>query len=279
MTAAVQFSYSKMPGYPDLEPGLPVLPLQLIYAAPDGTAVTVPLRAIVDSGSSVNILPYDVGIRLGLCWEAQSFELPVAQWLRGTRAFGVLLGTHIEPFPPVELAFAWVEKTSAEVPILLGETNFFQEFDVCLSGSQELFSIAPKGALIREADKQIIGDNFESGGGAMNIAKDHGTATQTNYTVTSSGSSDELLQLLDKIRQELTALPVDEELKGDVLYELEGAERQAKKAEPDKEKIVDKLKAATNVLEEGAKSITGAVAIGNMLGQAITWCSKLGVLG
>lgn len=148
--APQRFAYSKMPGYPELEPGLPVISLRLIYAAPDGSATIVPVQAIVDSGSSVNILPYDVGVQLGLDWEAQSFELPVAHWLRGSKAFGVLLGGQIEPFPPVELAFAWTQKTSAEVPIILGETNFFQEFDVCLSGSRQVFEIAPKGTLIQK---------------------------------------------------------------------------------------------------------------------------------
>ncbi len=150
MTTVARFVYSKMPDFPDLEPGLPVVPLRLMYAAPDGSAAVVPVQAIVDSGSSVNILPYDVGVQLGLDWKMQTFELPVAQWLRGTKAFGVLVGGHIEPFPPVELAFAWTEKTSVEVPVLLGETNFFQEFDVCLSGSRQVFEIAPKGTLIQD---------------------------------------------------------------------------------------------------------------------------------
>lgn len=148
-TAPQRFAYSKTPDYPDLEPGLPVVPLRLMHVAPDGAATIIPVQAIIDSGSSVNILPYDVGLQLGLIWEAQTFKLPVAKWLRGTKAFGVLLGAHIEPFPPVELAFGWVEKTSAKVPVLLGETNFFQEFDVLLSGSRQVFEVAPKGTLIQ----------------------------------------------------------------------------------------------------------------------------------
>jgi hypothetical protein len=139
-----------MSGYPDLEPGLPVIPLRLMHVAPNGLTRSIEVQAIVDSGSSINILPYDVGVQLGLDWEIQTFELPVAQWLRGTKAFGVLLGGQIEPFLPVELAFAWTEKTSMQVPILLGETNFFQEFDVCLCGSEQVFDIAPKGTLFQK---------------------------------------------------------------------------------------------------------------------------------
>ncbi len=144
----MRFTYSKMPNYPELEPGLPVVPLRLIHVMPNGSAAIVLVQAIIDSGSSINILPHDVGLQLALDWEAQTFDLPVAQWLRGTKAFGVLLGGQIEPFSPVELAFAWTQKTSADVPVLLGETNFFQEFDVCLSGSQQVFEIAAKGQLI-----------------------------------------------------------------------------------------------------------------------------------
>lgn len=139
-----RFAYSKLPAYPELEPGLPVVPLLLRHKQQ-----ACRVQAVVDSGSSVNVLPYDVGLQIGLIWETQRFRLPVAHWLRGAEAFGVLMTGQIDPFPPIDLAFAWTQKTSAEVPIILGETNFFQEFDVCLSGSQQVFEIAPKGALLQ----------------------------------------------------------------------------------------------------------------------------------
>lgn len=139
-----RFAYSRMPAYPGLEPGLPMIPFTLTYHGQSRT-----IQAIVDSGASINVLPYEIGLQLGLHWETQTFTLPVANWLRGSEAFGVLLTGQLDPFPPVELAFAWTQKTSAEIPLILGQTNFFQAFDVCFSGSQQIFEIAPKGTLIR----------------------------------------------------------------------------------------------------------------------------------
>ncbi len=124
-------------------------------------------------------------------------------------------------------------------------------------------------------EKQIFGDNFESGGGPMNTAMDHATAIQTNYPpVTDSGSSDKLLKLLATVQQELAALPLDENVKDEVLHEVRGAEIQAKKPEPRNAKIAAKLKDAAAVLEDSAKTVKGAITIGNLLGQAITWCGE-----
>lgn len=125
-TTARRFAYSQMPAYPGLEPGLPVIPLLLTHSTLSGVVQSGVVQAIIDSGASVNVLPYDVGVQLGLIWEAQRFPLPVAHWLRGADAFGVLLTGQLDSFPPVDLAFAWTQKTSAEIPIILGETNFFR---------------------------------------------------------------------------------------------------------------------------------------------------------
>jgi hypothetical protein len=55
-----------------------------------------------------------------------------------------LLQAELEPFPPLKLAFAWVQKPSTEVRLLLGQVNFFQVFDVHFYGSQNAFEIALK---------------------------------------------------------------------------------------------------------------------------------------
>ncbi len=48
----------------------------------------------------------------------------------------------IGEFPLVRLAFAWVSKPNA--PLILGQTNFFMEFDVSFYRSQLEFEIKPK---------------------------------------------------------------------------------------------------------------------------------------
>lgn len=125
-----------------------------------------------------------------------------------------------------------------------------------------------------DTHRQIIGDNFESGGGSMNIAKDQATAIQTNYNLTSQSPVEELLKLLGTVQQELPTLPIPEPVKAEVLNEVAGAKLQAQKKPPEKKKIANKLKNATAALEESAKTIKGAVTIGNLLGQAILWCGE-----
>jgi len=48
----------------------------------------------------------------------------------------------VASFPAVELAFAWTQ--AATVPLILGQINFFLEFDVCFFRSQSAFEVQPK---------------------------------------------------------------------------------------------------------------------------------------
>lgn len=48
----------------------------------------------------------------------------------------------IGTFRPVRLAFAWVKLANA--PLILGQTNFFMEFDVHFYRSRLEFAVEPK---------------------------------------------------------------------------------------------------------------------------------------
>ena len=48
-----------------------------------------------------------------------------------------------ERFAPVRQAFAWTR--TSDVPLLLGQVNFFQNFDVCFYRSELVFDIRPRG--------------------------------------------------------------------------------------------------------------------------------------
>ncbi len=120
----------------------------------------------------------------------------------------------------------------------------------------------------------VSGDNFDSGDGPQNIAQDQANAVQTNDMFAALASVEELLRLLATIQQEIARLPVSDEVKDEVLNEVQGAEIQAKKPEPDKTKIADKLKSAAAALKEEAAAAKGAVTAGNLLGQAIRWCGE-----
>ena len=135
MTEPQRFAYSRKDA--GVRGGLPFIRMELLHRDR-----TIQVSALVDSGSTVNVLPYDVGLQLGLVWEEQDFPLDVVGVLGASPAFGVLLAGDIEAFPPVRLAFAWTRKTSEEVPVILGQVNFFQEFRVSFDGRTQTFELA-----------------------------------------------------------------------------------------------------------------------------------------
>ena len=130
-----QFSYTPHPQY---SAGLPLIDIQLANGANHVTA-----SALIDSGAALNLLPFDVGIALGLEWEAQSFPLQLSGMLANSLAFAVILMTTVAESNPVRLAFAWVNRPSTQVRLLLGQVNFFQQYDVHFYGSKQLFEVEP----------------------------------------------------------------------------------------------------------------------------------------
>jgi hypothetical protein len=113
---------------------LPMIPITLSYAN-----FFVSANALLDSGSTVNLLPYDIGLQLGAIWERQTVRLPLAGNLAKVEARGLFLHIQIGDLEPVRLAFSWVQ--ASQVPLILGQTNFFREFDVCLQRSRNTIEI------------------------------------------------------------------------------------------------------------------------------------------
>ncbi|MCS6839182.1 MAG: hypothetical protein NZ701_00225, partial [Roseiflexus sp.] len=91
---------------------------------------------------TVNVLPYPVGLQLGLIWERQTTSIQLTGNLAQAPARAVVLSATITPFPSVRLAFAWTQLDA--VPIILGQVNFFLEFDVCFFRAQSIVEIRPK---------------------------------------------------------------------------------------------------------------------------------------
>lgn len=90
----------------------------------------------------VNVLPYQIGVRLGAVWKEQTTVLNLTGNLSRYEARALLVSTVVGSFEPVQLVFAWTRAT--RVPLLLGQVNFFMEFDVCFYRSQLSFEIRPK---------------------------------------------------------------------------------------------------------------------------------------
>jgi hypothetical protein len=124
---------------PSLGPAstLPYLPLRLEYQQKDTT-----VSALIDSGSMVNVLPYNIGLQLGAEWDRQAIRVQLTGNLAGFDARAILITATMGQFAPVRLAFAWTRND--QVPVILGQVNFFMEYDVCFFRSQSSFEITPK---------------------------------------------------------------------------------------------------------------------------------------
>ncbi len=115
----------------------PCIPITLSY----GDCI-LETWGLLDTGSSLNVLPYHVGLALGAVWEEQTLSIPLAGNLAPVEARGLAVVGQISDFPPVRLAFAWAK--SNDPLIILGQLNFFMEFDVCFYRSQLAFEVSPK---------------------------------------------------------------------------------------------------------------------------------------
>lgn len=100
-------------------------------------------NALLDTGSMVNVLPYQVGLSLGLDWDSMRIRLPpLAGNLAHYDVRAALLTVWIGNLAPVNLAFAW---TKAEnVPVLFGHIDFFTQFDVCFYRANKMFEVRLK---------------------------------------------------------------------------------------------------------------------------------------
>jgi hypothetical protein len=115
----------------------PYLPLTLT----SGEQLIV-TAGLLDTGSSINVLPYDIGVQLGAVWENQRVSVPLAGNLARFEARALLLRAKVDRFAPVDLAFAWTQNPNA--PLLLGQMNFFLMFDVCFYRADLAFEITQR---------------------------------------------------------------------------------------------------------------------------------------
>lgn len=129
--------------YVELDPSLgaaSALPFAPITLEREENVANV--SALVDSGAALGVLPYDVGVQLGAVWEQQTIPVKVAGNLADSDARAIIVTATIGRFTPVRLAFAWTRNN--QVPVILGQVNFFMEFDVCFFRSQSAFEIKPR---------------------------------------------------------------------------------------------------------------------------------------
>ena len=94
---------------------------------------------LLDTGATVNVLPYQLGIELGASWDKQTTPVKLGGNLAQLEARVLIATILVQTFEPVRLAFAWTR--ADDIPVILGQVNFFLEFDVCFFRTQQFFEV------------------------------------------------------------------------------------------------------------------------------------------
>ncbi len=122
------------------QPGTSLLPLLPFVLSQGGRQVEA--LGLLDTGAAVNVLPYSLGEQLGFVWEEQTTPLVLSGNLARLPARGVVVSGVVAHFAPVHLVFAWTQ--ADDVRLILGQTNFFLEFDACFFRARSEFEVKPK---------------------------------------------------------------------------------------------------------------------------------------
>ena len=137
MADKVRFTFTEVDPKLGALSTLPYLPIILTYQSK-----SIRVSGLLDTGSSVNVLPYEMGLSLGAVWERQTLSIPLGGSLARFEARALVLTANVDEFSTVDLAFAWTQDRNA--PLILGHMNFLLEFDVCFYRSELAFEISPK---------------------------------------------------------------------------------------------------------------------------------------
>jgi hypothetical protein len=133
----MRFAYSNSDTNQTELDSLPRLPIQL-----NMNNSSVEVFGLVDSGATINVLPFSIGQKLGAIWDNKKAIIQLAGNLSNSVAQPIVLKVNVGNFKQVTLAFAWVSHDN--VPVILGQTNFFNEFEVCFFRNTFEFEVKPK---------------------------------------------------------------------------------------------------------------------------------------
>jgi hypothetical protein len=134
VSAAEQYPFVEMDPAAGSISRMPYLPFRLELGGK-----TASVSGLLDTGAAINVLPYSIGLALGAVWDAQKTQVKLTGNLSATEARVLVVNTSVGALPTVRLAFAWAK--SDAMPILLGQVNFFLEFDVCFYRAKSIFEI------------------------------------------------------------------------------------------------------------------------------------------
>jgi hypothetical protein len=137
MPSTERFAYSTARNSAGESVLLPLLPIVLRLGEK-----SVAASGLLDSGATVNVLPFSLGLELGAVWEEQSVLVRLGGNLASEEARALLVSGVVSGFDPVRLAFAWTR--AEDVPLILGQINFFSEFDICFFRARQAFEVSRK---------------------------------------------------------------------------------------------------------------------------------------
>lgn len=130
----MRYKYSTLLSGQDMPDSLPRLPLLL-----QSGSYSIEALGLVDSGATVNVLPFELGEKLGFAWDDSKATIRLARNIQRSGAIPILLRAQLADFSPVTLAFAWIPHDDA--PVILGQANFFKVFEVCFFGQALEFEV------------------------------------------------------------------------------------------------------------------------------------------
>jgi hypothetical protein len=113
MTVFRRFAYRTKPDRGD------GIPMPLVPIALSNGPIAVEALGLVDSGSTVNVLPYELGTRLGFMWDDEDSTVELTGSLSQFPAKVVVARGEVADLGMVNLAFAWT--LSNEAPLILLE--------------------------------------------------------------------------------------------------------------------------------------------------------------
>ena len=133
----MRFKYSTTHSRQSEIDSLPRLPLLL-----QSGGKSLEVIGLVDSGATINVLPFSIGQHLGGVWDERKATVKLAGNLARSNAQPLVLQAQVGETPPILLAFAWASHD--ETPVILGQMNFFLEFEVCFFREKLEFEVKLK---------------------------------------------------------------------------------------------------------------------------------------
>lgn len=112
----------------------PFIPVRLGYD--DNEIQTL---ALLDSGADINVLPYQLGLELGLDWDAAGDFTGLQGLGGGMVSKKSVADLYVGSWPGIRQIFAWARND--EIPVILGQWNFFQEVIVCFHKSRNYLEL------------------------------------------------------------------------------------------------------------------------------------------